>query len=914
MSGTSVYAVSVDSRSRNPDEPDNSYSIQLQRTMDRVQSVQLGSFQFQDSRNGFTTSSVLNYSEPITIPPNTFLRFQETTTVKNKQTQNVTTSTRTLSMTLPPTLNQITSMNDGTLEATTLNDHGLLFGVLFYPQVGLRLRLVGGQFPQDLHTFVTPSFPTNSQSPVLTTATVDSPYFTGNSQTFTWTTDYLDEITGSVGSPELRMLDTTGSPDNYHSYIHAPKPTWVELFIMLNAAANHMANRTDLSGTVVSATAATPIVVTTTSAHQLSSGDQVVISDVVGNDAANGTFFITVLTSTTFELDSSVGVGAGAGGSWFSPQRLNSMVTFGFDNETTQVAVSAPTRVHDSISSVTTTKVSLVGSLASLLGWGDTRLDPVATLTPASPLIRTVNLKPGLFSRNLVPRMVNFRYNPGDFRVDEAPRTLHYTLPSGTPGTLVIDYGRYSGTQLAEWLTAKLSPLPSQITVTYDLTARTFTFTHNLGLDFALDFTPQRHIAEKFGFNREMYADSPSFTSVFPAMFGVDESDVLPINTYTTTNDLESKKYTFHTDPATRFYTISGTSTLQTGSVWTPLVNNAENFSHNYQVGDILTAKRPTLSGTQGGTKAITDASNTTPIVITTSAAHGLTTGDNVTVELVGGDNTNANGTFFVTVTGATTFELDGSVGSGSYEAGTGQWWTNVSFVTGAQRPSAIYDVVVKSVWDASTGLPLLTLEPTASVFSAEDAGVANRDPLGTPADTDGMIIMQHARRNVFMLHIKHPGGDPDTFGFPSVAWPPSNKTIIDGGSGFADLSTQPQYDPSILGIPVAGAYTSPGAWNLGAPDYMLVVLKTNCTSQDIHTHTFRGDSYPIFAKLLIDAPFVNVSEELHFTTFSGHAKFNSLDIEFRNPDGTLAQFNGRPHNYTLLFTVAEDSAVLPCL
>ena len=164
------------------------------------------------------------------------------------------------------------------------------------------------------------------------------------------------------------------------------------------------------------------------------------------------------------------------------------------------------------------------------------------------------------------------------------------------------------------------------------------------------------------------------------------------------------------------------------------------------------------------------------------------------------------------------------------------------------------------------------------------------------------------------MLHIKHPSGDPDTFGFPSVAWPPSNQTIIDGGSGFADLSIHPQYDPSIMGIPVAGAYTSPGAWNLGAPDYMLVVLKTNCTSQDIHTHTFRGDSYPIFAKLLIDAPFVNVSEELHFTTFSGHAKFNSLDIEFRNPDGTLAQFNGRPHNYTLLFTVSEDSAVLPCL
>ena len=41
MSGTSVYAVSVDSRSRNPDEPDNAYTIQLQRTLARVQSVQL---------------------------------------------------------------------------------------------------------------------------------------------------------------------------------------------------------------------------------------------------------------------------------------------------------------------------------------------------------------------------------------------------------------------------------------------------------------------------------------------------------------------------------------------------------------------------------------------------------------------------------------------------------------------------------------------------------------------------------------------------------------------------------------------------------------------------------------------------------------------------------------------------------
>jgi hypothetical protein len=811
-------------------------------------------------------------------------------------------------------MNPITDMDDGTLELTTLNNHGALFGVMFYPQVGLRMRLVGGDFPQDLHAFTTPTFPTNSQSPVVTDNTIESPYHTDNSQTFTWTTDYLDQLTGSVGSPELRMLDTTGTPDNYHSYIHAPKPTLVELFVMLNSAANHMTTRTDLDGTVGSATAATPIVLTTTAPHQLSSGDQVVVQGVAGNSAANGTFFINTLTPTTFELESAVGVGAGTGGTWTSPQKLNMGVTFGFDNNASKLAVSSPTQVVETTNSIITRRMSFVGSLAQVLGWGDVRLDPMSLLQPPSSLVKTVQMRPGLFKRIDVPVMVNNRINPGDFRMPASERILHYRLPSGTEALLVIDYGRYSGTQLAQWLTSKLNPLPSQITVTYNVDTRKFTFTHDLELHFSLDFQRDEHVGEKLGFERKVYADAHTFKSELPAMFGVDSTDVLPTNTYTTSNDLESKTYTFFTNPPTRFYTTSGTSAVQTGSLWTPLVEDGQNFAHNYQPGDILTAKRPTLSGTQGGTKAITGATNQSPIELTTAAAHGLTTGDNVTVELVGG-NVDANGTWAVTVTAATTFELDTSDGKGgdAYVAGTGVWWTNVSLVTAVQRPSAIYDVVVKSVWDASTATPLLTLEPTASVFSAQDT-TANRDPLGTPDPTDGIVILQRDRRNVFMLHLRHPGADPSTFGFPSVAWPPANGTILGGGSGVDDIMAHPTYSPAIMGIPVSTTYTSPGTWNLGAPDYILVILKSICASDDIHTHVYRGDSYPILAKLLIDAPFVNVSEELHYTTFAGHAKMNSLDIEFRNPDGTLVQFNGRPHNFTLLFTVNEDPAMLPCI
>lgn len=64
----------------------------------------------------------------------------------------------------------------------------------------------------------------------------------------------------------------------------------------------------------------------------------------------------------------------------------------------------------------------------------------------------------------------------------------------------------------------------------------------------------------------------------------------------------------------------------------------------------------------------ITAATNATPIVITTTSAHGLTTGD--LVKISGGlVQTAINGTFTVTVVTTTTAQLDQSVGNGTYTA-----------------------------------------------------------------------------------------------------------------------------------------------------------------------------------------------------------------------------------------------------
>ena len=69
---------------------------------------------------------------------------------------------------------------------------------------------------------------------------------------------------------------------------------------------------------------------------------------------------------------------------------------------------------------------------------------------------------------------------------------------------------------------------------------------------------------------------------------------------------------------------------------------------------------------------SITAASNASPIVITTSAAHNLTSGDLVDITSVGG-NTAANGTWAATVISGTTFSLYGSTGNANYTSG-GLW------------------------------------------------------------------------------------------------------------------------------------------------------------------------------------------------------------------------------------------------
>jgi hypothetical protein len=86
-------------------------------------------------------------------------------------------------------------------------------------------------------------------------------------------------------------------------------------------------------------------------------------------------------------------------------------------------------------------------------------------------------------------------------------------------------------------------------------------------------------------------------------------------------------------------------------------------------IGVLLENFQIDVNHQEGGTFTVTGATNATPIVITTSAAHGLFSGTLVNIAGVTG-NTAANGEWRILLLSPTTFSLDRSVGSGAYVAG----------------------------------------------------------------------------------------------------------------------------------------------------------------------------------------------------------------------------------------------------
>lgn len=161
------------------------------------------------------------------------------------------------------------------------------------------------------------------------------------------------------------------------------------------------------------------------------------------------------------------------------------------------------------------------------------------------------------------------------------------------------------------------------------------------------------------------------------------------------------------------------------------------------------------LGPSPSGAGTITNATNATPIVIT-STGHGLSTGNEITIIGVGG-NTAANGTWTVTVVDADTFSLDTSVGNGAYSAG-GTWNSTISdhavfYIGGIQGDNNIDpepsfgvvttgSVIYRGAWATVSGLVFkggLYISGSMSIAGADIAsGLVGNTYGGTGADLSG--------------------------------------------------------------------------------------------------------------------------------------------------------------------------------
>lgn len=126
---------------------------------------------------------------------------------------------------------------------------------------------------------------------------------------------------------------------------------------------------------VTGATNASPIVITT-AAHGLSTGDVVTIASVGGNTAANGTFRITVVSSTTFQLDGSTGNGSyTSGGTVAKWHRLQNVASEGGNG------IIRGYKVSTNVATTTNASFSLVFFKGATTGY---QLPPAATLDNAA--------------------------------------------------------------------------------------------------------------------------------------------------------------------------------------------------------------------------------------------------------------------------------------------------------------------------------------------------------------------------------------------------------------------------------------------------------------------------------------------------------------------------------------------------
>jgi hypothetical protein len=521
---------------------------------------------------------------------------------------------------------------------------------------------------------------------------------------------------------------------------------------------------------VTAATNASPIAITTAEPHGYQSGMQVSISGVVGNTAANGTFTITVVDSTSFTLTGSTGNGAWASGGSVvgilsgkpilaanpappTPEQIAITAALGLSAQDIS-SILAFTGASNTLSLDTLNMLMRYQRLSSALSLQVADLILWIQLTAGKPFAGTPDDTLEFYRRFNVLR------GTGLGAVD-----LDYLLRSGSAAESSLTFTPAESTAVLQTICDAVAKLPigktSPIVGASNTAPITVTTSSPMGLQTGVQVTITGVVGNTAAngsfsitpVNADSFTLSGSsgngtwtsggvvtvtafdastietiFVSALAAATGttanvvgpvLQNAGVLPLSP-DTINLLASQgasadpskfpaivnaflsvakaaalfaavqpaedEFAFAVENGTTFGWLNPAELALTPTAVSPY-SELENLLRAFKLDQRQPARTPKLfdvldqwlspsalpadlpTALAGQTLPIAGCTNTTPITITTASAHGLQTGEQVTVGGVPG-NTAANGVFTVTVTTATSFTLGGSAGNGLWTSG----------------------------------------------------------------------------------------------------------------------------------------------------------------------------------------------------------------------------------------------------
>lgn len=457
--------------------------------------------------------------------------------------------------------------------------------------------------------------------------------------------------------------------------------------------------------------------------------------------------------------------------------------------------------------------------------------------------------------------------------------TFGFVSDLGQSSTVTVNPGRYSPDQLKDYILNILgSATRTSIAVVDGAGCGGFTISNIDERPFSLDFTASAsaHIANALGFDPVYLSGASSYTSTREAFCGQSTA----LSSYAPDTSLS---LTWTANPLTNALQVSSSRALSSTATTTVTYPSSGG-----------TCTKPNAS-----TVAVVAAWGTgSSVIYTTSSAHGLAAPAVVTVSM----------------TNLIEFDMTASITSVPTTTSFTVASTAIhKFSFGNYASHLAKHDLVRIRSTSGTPNSVLALALPSSTVTNECELVFGALIPNTDLDLTTMTATPFGRPD-FCVHAAPPPREiqfpiEDTSGATilntTLARPMSE---IGRGAAYGPLFEQLGFAPTTVQSSAAGQLMAPNVYSLDPPPYVLLaLLSPSIVSERSVFRPSRCDApQPVLAKFIVTGGYARISEESTHVSLTSPLSVNKVTVAWLNPDGTLVDWNGANHSYSLLFRVIE--------